>query len=533
MKINSIQNYNLINRYQNTNNKKQNTPQQNPMNYDSNLPTTVQYLSFMGGYSLNLAETVKQLDKLAEHNNHLYPPHIREWLGLILDSGNKAKKTLISAHKEYFENLENCLTLEQIKARFSEFKDVKSAFEVETAKGKDTFISKFQKGESEYFDNDEDLSVQLIKLYWGQGFSLNDLKKYADGTDLYYTMTKLNIPTASRDYGHILKISDPEYNERLTREMTEKRLAALDRKAQELDGEPVYIKRGHLTPEHKKRISEGLIRHYEENPDRIYEMSERQKKFLQENPEKAEIFTRVVKRAWSIFGADNIKKAMSRFFSQNGIQNFDPVVNPATLTKEQINLMRRFWATNEWAKKSFSKNMKFAWKKIREENNTFFTLRSTPTQLTRFIEEKAGMQPGTLKNHTTFNPYTHESFVDEEANEICKRYTNIPGINNVMADTYQLAVLNIVNALKDRPVSKKNKPFNDLLEYSTGIVRSNISKDGNSYRVQYTEEAQRDFVELAAFAAETRSEELINIVNKALDDAFDMSVSFHKEFILK
>ena len=66
----------------------------------------------------------------------------------------------------------------------------------------------------------------MIKLYWGEGFSLSDLRKYAAGQDLHYTMKKLNIPFVSRDYGHILKLSDPEYNARLTREMTEKRLAA-------------------------------------------------------------------------------------------------------------------------------------------------------------------------------------------------------------------------------------------------------------------------------------------------------------------
>ena len=140
----------------------------------------------------------------------------------------------------------------KIKEKFPEFKDVASVYDVETSANRGSFITKFLNGETEYFDSDEDLTVQLIKLYWGEGFSLNDLKKYSDGCDLYYTMKKLNIPLASRDYGHILKFSDPEYNERLTREMTEKRLAALDRKAQELEGEPVYIKRGPLSDEHKK-----------------------------------------------------------------------------------------------------------------------------------------------------------------------------------------------------------------------------------------------------------------------------------------
>ena len=165
--------------------------------------------------------------------------------------GIRLKKPLFLSTKKYFANLKECFSLDEIKAKFPEFKNVISSDNAKISKG--SFIDKFQKGELEFFDNDEDLSVQLIKLYWGEGFSLNDLKKYADGQDLYYTMTKLQIPTANRDYGHVLKFSDPEYNERLTREMTEKRLAALDRKAQMQDGEPVYIKRGPLSAEHRQK----------------------------------------------------------------------------------------------------------------------------------------------------------------------------------------------------------------------------------------------------------------------------------------
>jgi len=527
MKINSIQNYNLTNKYTLTpKNTKNHT---SPKSFENKLPTTAQYLAFTGGYSLNLSQTVKQLDKLAEKNSAIYPSNIREWLGMILESGNKAKDTLISAHKKYFASLEDCFSLSEVKAKFPEFKDVQSAFYIDTAKGKETFISKFQDGKLEYFDNDEDLSVQLIKLYWGQGFSLNDLKRYADGTDLYHTMKKLNIPLQSRDYGHVLKFSDPEYNERLAREMTEKRLAALDRKAQEFEGEPVYIKRGPLTSEHKKRISEGLIKYYQENPEKIYEMSERQKKFFEDNPERAEIFTRVVKKAWNIFGAENIKKAMSKYLKLYGIKDFDLTINPAKLTEHQSNAMKKFWGANEWAKKAFSRNMKYAWKKVEEENKTFYSLRSVPSKLTRFIEEKAGLEKGTLDNDTKFNPYTFESYVDEKANEICKNYANIKGLDNVMADTYQMAVLYIIDSLKGIHTSRKNKPFNDLLAQAIFTVKANIPENGKGYKVQYTDEAQRDFISLAAFAAQTKCEELVNIVNKALDDAFDLSLNVHKD----
>ena len=175
---------------------------------------------------------------------------------IILEEGNKTKETLISVHKKFYESLKDCFTLDEAKKKFPEFKDVIPAENVKVHEG--SFIDDFQKGKLEYFDNDEDLSLQLLKLYWGEGFSINDLRRYSDGKNLSHTLNKLNIPTVDRTYGQLLKLSDPEYNERLTKEMTAKRLAAPDRKAQASSGEPGYLKRGPLSAEHTKHISDGV-----------------------------------------------------------------------------------------------------------------------------------------------------------------------------------------------------------------------------------------------------------------------------------
>lgn len=50
--------------------------------------------------------------------------------------------------------------------------------------------------------------------------------------------------------------------------MIQKRREALDIKAQKADNEPVYIKRGPLSAEHKKHISEGLKKYYQEHPEK-------------------------------------------------------------------------------------------------------------------------------------------------------------------------------------------------------------------------------------------------------------------------
>ncbi len=539
MRIINIQNFNLTPKY---NKNYQTQPQKNTQYKEQNytkLPTTEQYLAFTGGYSLDLAQTVKQLDKLAEKNSSIYPENIREWLGIVIENGNKAKETLISVHKKYFETLEDCDTLTQIKEKFSEFKNVKSAFDVDTAKGKETFISKFQEGKSEYFDNDEDLSVQLIKLYWGQGFSLNDLKRYADGTDLYYTMKKLEIPIASRDYGHVLKISDPEYNERLTREMTEKRLAALDRKAQEKDGEPVYIpQHRHLSPEHKQRISEGLQRFYEENPERIYQMSDRQRKFYQDNPEKADRITKVLNIAWNIFGAENIKKAMSKHFKRYGIKSFDPATNPTELTKQQSDAMKSFWSANEWAKKSFSKNMKFAWKKVKSESEKDFyvEVQQIPKEFQKKLKlfaQKKGIDTRDLNfisrifiNDAERSNAQQQAHV-ERINELIRLYNDEnPKSADDMANTYLRAVYKFVKHIKPQ-INSETASLKELvlLEYVKMVEKIILNDDGTISRTFTTDEIHNIYNKTAELCLNTNQHKYIKELNESLNDAYDFVIN--------
>ena len=199
MRITSITPYNLQTIHNNKEINKQNfntLPQ-----VSGNLPTTIQYLAFTGGYSINLAKTIERLDILAQKKSNLYPPNIREWAGMILEEGNKNSETLIDIHKKFYASLKDCLSIKEVKEKFPEFKDVLSENDVQFSK--DTIFDSIKKGEMEFFDTEEDLSLQLLKLYWGEGFSLNDLKKYTNGKDLYHTIKKLNIPTVDRDYGHI------------------------------------------------------------------------------------------------------------------------------------------------------------------------------------------------------------------------------------------------------------------------------------------------------------------------------------------
>ncbi len=499
----------------------------------SKLPSTQTYLSFTGGYSLNLAETIRNLDKLAEKNPNLYPKNIREWAGIILETGNQAKKTLIDIHKDYYESLKSCPTLEAVKEKFPEFEKVISANDVQFSKN--SFGDAVKSGELECFDKDEDLTLQILKLYYGEGFSLNDLKNYADGKDIYHTMKKLEIPRLNRDYGHILKFSDPQYNERLTAEMTYKRRLALDAKAR-AEGEPVHIPRGPLSQEHKDHISEGLIRAYTENPNLLFEMSERRKAFYLNNPEKSEQLSRVLNKAWNIFGADRIKSALSKFMKSKGFKDFDVESNPVTHTKDQTKTLKQFWATNEWARKSFSKNMEYAWKKVKEEDAYFYTFDITPNGYKRkffdWAKEK-GIDVSNLKFEMVHYPFNKSKSDTDKTylSTFTRKFADEAKGNepSKIADSYLYAVLNFNKDISKIDLKKAHPTFKKLIVdlqftlkdelFGNGFLPASLGK--YMLRDLDAQELQRMYSIMAQEAVDKRHPELADLLNKYLNEGYD------------
>lgn len=499
------------------------------------LPNTKQYLAFTGGYSLNLADTITNLDKLAQKYPDIYPKNVREWAGMILEEGNKQKDTLITIHKKLYENIKDCFSLKELKERFPEFKDVKSATELDAREG--SLLDDLRQGRLEYFNNEEDLSLQIIKLYWGEGFSLNDLKKYTNGKDMNNLMERLNIPKVNRHYGHILKFSDPEYNERLTKQMTQKRLEALDIKAQKAENEPVYIKRGPLSLEHRKHISEGLLRSYQEHPERAFAMSERQKQYFKDNPEEAQLFHRVMTKAWNIFGADRIKQALSKFMKTKGFKDFDPSVleNPYNISKEQSKTMKQFWATNEWAKKSLSKNMEYAWKKVKEEQDMFYVVDLTPNLFKqRFFAwaERHGIDTKDL----TFDDliyYPHKPELNTNKASSVSPYTRMyvdsceGDESQKMANTYQLSLLKFGKELKAIEKSNESQETKDVALELRAFIKELLFDSKNlingvpTIRSYDAQEIQRIYVITLTELMDRHENKLIKRLNQLLNESFN------------
>lgn len=362
----SLTNFSTNFKKQNSQNKKQNTTTE-ALSYPK--LTASQYLAFCGGYSIDLAQTYSQL------KDEQYPIGIQKAVLETLENGNKENKTLYDIHFKKYKGILDCYSLDELKEKFPEFNDVISANNVETTP--ESFIGKFQNNELELFSQDEDLTLQLIKLYWGQGFSLTDLSDYIarndennQGINLYYAMTKkLNIPIMNRRYALVLKLSNKEYNEKFTSEMSIRLKEAKEAKLQKAQGEPVVIPRGELSEAHKEHISRGLKKYYLENPNKIYEMSQRQKRFYEENPQKREELSQVASRAWreTTEGA-SVLRALIKFAKKDGtIITAEELKNPFKLDSKKNNLLAAFWKRNVWAKDKFSAAMKKSWA-VQKEN---------------------------------------------------------------------------------------------------------------------------------------------------------------------
>ena len=181
------------------------------------LPTTQDYLAFLG-YSGNLRKTLEHLT-FDECPFQIYDRILAE-----LSKSNPNNKTLYDVHFEKYKNVLNYYSLDELKADFPEFEGVVSSYDVEAEP--DSVVGEFQNNESEIFTSEEDLTLQLIKLYWGQGFSLNDLSDFVaqhssdkQGKNLYYTMKKLNIPRMQPKYAHVLKFSNRDYFAKYSEQM--------------------------------------------------------------------------------------------------------------------------------------------------------------------------------------------------------------------------------------------------------------------------------------------------------------------------
>ncbi len=300
------------------------------------------YLSFCGGKSLDLEKTYEQIKKYSN-----FPPNVEEKVQEIIQASNPENLTLVDIHKENYADLMACENLEELKFFFPEFKDVLSSNEVDYPAN--SFIDKFENGsfideKGEYILNPKkDLTLQLVQMYYGDCLSLTDLEKLL-GTSPYAVMKKLNIPILEKTYGQYLKLSDTEKNTAITN--------AISRNNRDKA----------VSDATKAKISSGLKKYYDENPDIVFNRTTAHNGKLND-PIKSATFTQVLERAWGYHETKSLKKALSKFMKKKELSTEEFV---EMTTNVNSNALKEFWSKNKWAREKFSICMEKSWKRQKE-----------------------------------------------------------------------------------------------------------------------------------------------------------------------
>ena len=245
----------------------------------------------------------------------------------------------------------------------------------------------------------------------------------------------------------------------------------------------------------------------------------------------------MLNKAWNIFGADRIKAAMSKFMKSKGVKSFDPERNPIDMPKEQSKLLKQFWGTNEWARKSFSKNMEFAWKKVKEDMDKFYLIDITPegfkTKFYQWAKEK-----NLNLDHLDFNfkiyKYKHEldsgngaelskytpKFIDDYSEQVHIDQSS------VMANTYMLSLMNISKELKN--ISKKpniSSETQQTIELSRHLIKELLFEQGEgllrkvrTFDAVEIQDIYRSVLTL--FLKLDNADKFISLFKKNLDNAY-------------
>ncbi len=497
------------------------------------LPVTFEHFSsainFKGGYSINLAQTVERLPE------SVYPEGIRELAIKTVDMGNPEDKTLIDIHKEKYGKLLQMETLDEAKAEFPEFAGVLSDEEIKYSPN--SFIDNVKDDKIEAFDPDVDLALQLLQMYWAEGFSLNDLKEYTEGKNIFGVLEKLNIPRLNPTYGSVLKLSNKEYNERITGMMSEKLKEAAIRKAEKRDG--IYIPRGPLTEEHKRKISESLIKHYGEHPEKGLAISERMRQYWLNHPEEAERLSLVAITAWALPEAKTIRKKLSKFM---GLKDISPEEFAKMLNEERTNevivkrpTLKSFWERNVWAKEQWSKCMSKAWKKVKNDekmssvpdykvkiypdavkNNILRWFRANGYDLSRFSDDnfmalQYGKRPVPKPNEYTGDAIT--AYFDED-----------DARSDLMADVYHVGIIKTLIELDSSlNLSKRNTKTVEIRKAMIGAGLALLC-DGKPTKLKTldTDEAMNLYLRLAMYAHGHGDMEAFKMFEGNIENAYEL-----------
>ena len=487
------------------------------------MPTSIDLISFKGGKSLSLEQTIAQLDKYST-----FPPDIRQMAMQEINAGNPKEKTLIDVHKDKYAVLNDMESLNEVKKTFPEFKDVLSDSQIDYKPN--SFVDDVKAGRNKYFDPEIDLSLQLLQLYWGEGFSRSDLTEKFEGRNIQGTMDKLNIPRVERNYGIYLKLSDKDYNARFSKEMSERSKMVARNIAERREG--VYIPKGPLTEMHKRNISQGLLNFYSEHPERLSEMSKRQQEFYENNPVEKTKFSLVLYRAWGYREADSIRKRLSKFMGKKELTPEEL----ADISPKSQERLKEFWKKNPWAAQQFSKCMKKSWE--HQKDLTKMGMVHDPIFVGKLFANEiaayAGDRMPDIEKYLTFavldprdEKFIHCDFVqdylirNDKAVDIMDEYFDAEGDKDKHADVISMTIDIVMNdLLKDsKKLSPKQKAVFNTLH---SMWKNQIADRAKNHEVIKTSEIVDVYLAMADTAVTNGARDIADRFNSAIEEAYKM-----------
>ena len=491
------------------------------------MPTSIDLISFKGGKSLSLEQTIAQLDKYST-----FPPDIRQMAMQEINAGNPKEKTLIDVHKDKYAVLNDMESLNEVKKAFPEFKDVLSDSQIDYKPN--SFVDDVKAGRNKYFDPEIDLSLQLLQLYWGEGFSRSDLTEKFEGRNIQGTMDKLNIPRVERNYGIYLKLSDKDYNARFSRKMSERSKMVARNIAERREG--VYIPKGPLTEMHRRNISQGLLNFYSEHPERLSEMSKRQQEFYENNPVEKTKFSLVLYRAWGYREADSIRKRLSKFMGKKELTPEEL----ADISPKSQERLKEFWKKNPWAAQQFSKCMKKSWEhqkdltKMGMVHEPIFVGKLFANEIAKEITAYAGDRMPDIEKYLTFavldprdEKFIHCDFVqdylirNDKAVDIMDEYFDAEGDKDKHADVISMTIDIVMNdLLKDsKKLSPKQKAVFNTLH---SMWKNQIADRAKNHEVIKTSEIVDVYLAMADTAVTNGARDIADRFNSAIEEAYKM-----------
>lgn len=480
------------------------------------------FLPFKGGYSLDLAQTVKMLDGKM-------PPDIKEMAEVILEEGNPDNLTLIDIHKAKYGKINQMKTVSEIKKAYPEFKDIFSDNQVDCIKN--SFMDDVKNDRLEWFDSETDLALQLMQMYWADGFSLNDLKEYSDGKNIDSTMNKFNIPKLDRQYAHVLKLSDKEYNKRFTAQMSE-RLKGAERK-RDIKRYGVYIPRGPMPEEQKKAISEGLSKYWAEHPEKKEAASEKMQQYYKEYPKETERMKRAVTIAWGLKDAQKLRRKMSKFMGKEDISAEEFARMDIEGSSAEKMTLKDFWNKNPWAKTAWSAYLTKGWEKLKklEEKEKLkaasgpkadFEVAIYPYSMVRDMYrwfKKNGYdltKIGDMSVKVTYNDKPSPR-LDEYTHNAASAYFEAHD-ENLRADIIQVGLFGALGEILTKYPITSNSTDDFKKEFC--ILLANAISENDKPKQLTTEEATNIYTACMVACIEKNDKDLINIFEKNLEDAY-------------